>query len=169
MLFTKKIHLVTYIYKIGETTNQQEEIKNNKLFDTILDIKSSFKKNTESVEQIANNLEEIKIQQNDLKKDLLSFKSNTQAAIKALKASQQAIRESQDFINKEFELCKVKQGTIEERAKAAETKIINMKAEIYSLQETLCEEQSKDNDSEQYGRRNMVEINTIPFTKHENL
>ena len=44
-----------------------------------------------------------------------------------------------------------------------------MKAEIYSLQETLCEEQSKDNDSEQYGRRNMVEINTIPFTKNENL
>ena len=114
-------------------------------------------------------MEEIKIQQNDLKKDLLSFKSNTQAAIKALEASQQAIRESQDFINKEFELCKVKQGTIEERAKAAETKIINIKAEIYLLQETLCEEQSKDNDSEQYGRRNMVEINTIPFTKDENL
>ena len=75
-------------------------------------------------------MEEIKIQQNDLKKDLLSFKSNIQAAIKALEASRQAIRESQDFINKEFELCKVKQGTLEERAKAAETKIINMKAEI---------------------------------------
>ena len=75
-------------------------------------------------------MEEIKIQQNDLKKDLLSFKSNIQAAIKALEASRQAIRESQDFINKEFELCKVKQGTLEERVKAAETKIINMKAEI---------------------------------------
>ena len=114
-------------------------------------------------------MEEIKIQQNDLKKDLLSFKSNTQAAIKALEASQQAIGESQDFINKEFESCKVKQGAREERAKAVETKIINMKAEIYSLQETLYEEQCKVNDLEQYGRRNMVEINNIPFTTDENL
>ena len=100
--------------------------------------------------QITNDLEEIKTQQNDLKKDLLFFKSNTKATIKALEASQQDIGESQDFINKEFESCKVKQGTIEERAKAAETKIINMKAEIYSLLETLLEEQSKVSDLEQY-------------------
>ena len=153
---------------MGETTNQQKEITNNKLFDAILDLQSSFKKSTESVEQITNNLEEIKTQQNDLKKDLLFFKSNTKAAIKALEASQQAIGESQDFINKEFEPCKVKQGTIEERAKAAETKIINMKADIYSLLETLLEEQSKVSNLEQYGRINMVEINNIPFTNNEN-
>ena len=55
------------------------------------------------------------------------------------------------------------------RAKAAETKIINMKAEIYSLKETFCEEQCKVNDLEQYGRRNMVELNNIPFTTDENL
>ena len=128
---------------MGVTKNQQKEITNNKLFDAILDLKSSLQKNTESVEQIANNFEEIKIEQNDLKNDLLSFKSNTQAAIKAPKASQQTIREGQDFINKEFESCKVKQETIEERAEAAETKIINIKAEIYSLQETLYEEQCK--------------------------
>ena len=132
-------------------------------------VNSSLNKNTESVKQIANNLDEIKIQQNDFKKDQLSFKSNSQAALKALEPSQQATGESQDFINKEFETCKVKQGTMEERAKAAETKIINMKAETYSLQETLHEEQSKVNDLEQYGRRNMVEINNIPFTTDENL
>ena len=154
---------------MGETKNQQEEITNNKVFDAILDLKISLQKNTESVKQISNNLEEIKIEQNDLKKDILSFKSNTQVAIKALKASQQAVGESQDFINKEFESCKVKQDTKEERAKAAETKIINMKTESYSLQQTLCEEQSKVNDLEQYGRRNMVEINNIPFTTDENL
>ena len=114
-------------------------------------------------------MKEIKSQQNHLKQDLLSFKSNTQAAIKALEASQQAIGENQDFINKEFESCKVKQGAREERAKAVETKIINMKAEIYSLQETLYEEQCKVNDLEQYGRRNMVEISNIPFTTDENL
>ena len=167
--FIKKTYLVTYIYRMGETTNQQEEITNNKLFDAVLDLKSNLNKNTASVEQIANNLEEIKIQQNDFKKDLLSFKSNTQAAIKALEASQQAIGESQDFINEEFETCKVRQGTLEERAKDAETKIINTKAEIHSLQETLRDEQSNVNDLEQYGRRNMVEINNIIFTTDENL
>ena len=62
----------------------------------------------------------------------------------------------------------MKQGTIEERAKAAETKIINMKADIYSLLETLLEEQSKVSNLEQYGRINMVEINNIPFTNNEN-
>ena len=73
---------------MGVTKNQQEEITNNKLFDAILDLRSSLQKSIESVEQIANNFEEIKIEQNDLKNDLLSFKSNTQAAIKAPKASQ---------------------------------------------------------------------------------
>ena len=125
---TKKAYLVISVYKIGETANQQEEITNNKLLDAILDVKSNLNKNTVSDEQIANNLEEIEIQQNDFKKDRLSFKYNTQAAIKALEASQQAIRESQYFINEEFDTCKVKQGTMEERAKAAESKIINMKA-----------------------------------------
>ena len=63
----------------------------------------------------------------------------------------------------------MKQGIIEERANAAETKIIHMKTEIYSLQETLHEEQSKVNDLKQYSRRNMVEINNIPFKTDENL
>ena len=43
----------------------------------------------------------------------------------------------------------MKQAKIEERAKAAETKIIHMKVEIYSLQETLHEEQSKVYDLKQ--------------------
>ena len=46
---------------MGETTNQQEEITNNKLFDAVLDLKSNLIKNNASVEQIANNLEEMKI------------------------------------------------------------------------------------------------------------
>ena len=44
-----------------------------------------------------------------------------------------------------------------------------MKAEINSLQETLRDEQSNINDLEQYGQRNMVEINNIPFVTDENL
>ena len=42
--FTREIHLATYIHKMGETKNHQEEITNNKLFDAILDLKSSLKK-----------------------------------------------------------------------------------------------------------------------------
>ena len=83
--------------------------------------------------------------------------------------NRQAIGERQDFINEEFEKCRVKPGTLEKRVKAAETKIINMKAEIHSLQETLRDEQSNVNDLEQYGQRNMVEINNIPFLTDENL
>ena len=150
---------------------EKEQVSKKKLQITSYStqLKSSLNKNTESVEQIANYLDGIKTQQNDLKKSLLSFKSNNQAAIKALEANQQAIGEIQGFINKEFGSCKVKQGTIEERAKAAQTKIINMKAEIYSLQETFREEQSKVNDLEQYGEKSMVEIKNIPFTADENL
>ena len=55
------------------------------------------------------------------------------------------------------------------KSKSSRTKFINMKAEIYSLQETLCEEQCKVNDVEQYGKRNMVEIDSIPFRTDENL
>ena len=44
-----------------------------------------------------------------------------------------------------------------------------MKAEIYSLQKTLCGEQGKVNDLKQHGRRNMVEINNISFTTDKNL
>ena len=150
---------------------EKEQVSKKKLQITnyATQLKRSLNKNTESVEQIANYLDGIKTQQNDLKKNLLSFKSNNQAAIKALEASQQAIGEIQGFINKEFGSCKVKQGTIEERAKAAQTKIINMKAEIYSLQETFREEQSKVNDLEQYGEKSMAEIKNIPFTADENL
>ena len=44
-----------------------------------------------------------------------------------------------------------------------------MKAEIHSLQETLGDEQSNVNDLEQYGQRNMIEINNILFITNENL
>ena len=88
---------------MGETKNHQEDLQITNYLTIFQILEAAYKKNTESVEQIANNLEEIKVKQNDLKKDLLSFKSNTQAAIKALKASQQAIREGLDFMNKKFE------------------------------------------------------------------
>ena len=68
---------------------EKEQVSKKKLQITnySTQLKRSLNKNTESVEQIANYLDGIKTQQNDLKKNLLSFKSNNQAAIKALEAS----------------------------------------------------------------------------------
>ena len=68
---------------------EKEQVSKKKLQITnySTQLKHSLNKNTESVEQIANYLDGIKTQQNDLKKNLLSFKSNNQAAIKALEAS----------------------------------------------------------------------------------
>ena len=68
---------------------EKEQVSKKKLQITnySTQLKSSLNKNTESVEQIANYLDGIKTQQNDLKKSLLSFKSNNQAAIKALEAN----------------------------------------------------------------------------------
>ena len=57
----------------------------------------------------------------------------------------------------------MKQGALEERAKAAETKIINIKVEIHSLQETLRDEQSNVNDLGQYGREIWLKSTTFPL------
>ena len=51
-------------------------------------------------------MEDIKKQQEEIKKEFLSFKTNTQASIKALEVNQQKLTESQQFINAEFEVCK---------------------------------------------------------------
>ena len=46
---------------MSETTNEQEKITNNKLFDALLDFKSKLSKNTASARKVTNTLEEIKI------------------------------------------------------------------------------------------------------------
>ena len=58
---------------------------------------------------------------------------------------------------------------IREKSKSCRNQNYQQKAEIHSLQETLSDEQSNVNDLEQYGRRNMVEINNIPILTDENL
>ena len=82
---------------------QEEEVTNAKLLDAILDLKNNINKNSESITQIIQNLDEIKNQQDNIKKDLLSFKTNTQASVRALEAAQQTITQSQEFISEEFE------------------------------------------------------------------
>ena len=140
----------------------EDEISNKKLLELLLDLQKNLAQNTTSVTQIANNIEEIKQQQEDLKKEVLSLKTNTQASIRALEANQQKLTDSQKFINEEFEKCKSKQENYEDRAKTAESKIVNLNAHFHSLQDTLRENRHQINDQEQYGRRCMVEISNIP-------
>ena len=108
-------------------------------------------------------------QQEDLKKEVLSLKTNTQASIRALEANQQKLTDSQKFINEEFEKCKSKQENYEDRAKTAESKIVNLNAHFHSLQDTLRENCHQINDLEQYGRRCMVEISNIPVKPEESM
>ena len=68
--------------------------------------KKNLNKNTDTVSQIMVKMEDIKKQQEEIKKEFLSFKTNTQASIKALEVNQQKLTKSQQFINAEFEVCK---------------------------------------------------------------
>ena len=97
--------------------------------EVILDIQKNLNKNTDTFSQIMINMEDIKKQQEEIKKEFLSFKTNTQASIKALEVNQQKLTESQQFINAEFEVCKSNQKTTEERAKSAKAKIVNLNAQ----------------------------------------
>ena len=111
---------------------------------------------------------EIKQQQEDLKKEVL-LKPNIQASIRALEANQEKLTDSQKFIIEEFEKCKSKKENFEDRAKTAESKIVNLNAHLHSLQDTLRENCYKINDMEQYGRRCMVEISNIPVKPEESM
>ena len=146
----------------------EDEISNKKLLELLLDLQKNLAQNTTSIKQIANNIEEIK-QQQDLKKEVLSLKTNTQASIRALEANQQKLTDSQKFINEEFEKCKSKQENYEDRAKTAESKIVNLNAHLHSLQDMLRENCHKINDLEQYGRHCMVEISNIPVKPEESM
>ena len=103
----------------------EDEISNKKLLELLLDLQKNLAQNTTSVTQIANNIEEIKQQQENLKKEVLSLKTNIQVSIRALEANQQKLTDSQEFINEEFEKGKSKQENYEDRAKTAESKIVN--------------------------------------------
>ena len=154
---------------MGGDKNQLQEVSNNKLMEVILDIQKNLNKNTDTFSQIMVNMEDIKKQQEEIKKEFLSFKTNTQVSIKALEVNQQKLTESQQFINAESEVCKSNQKTTEERANSAEAKIVNLNAQRESFHETLREEQNRINNLEQYGRRNMIEISNISLKKDENL
>ena len=161
---------------MGDNNSVTEEITNAKLFQGILDLQKNLQKNTEnlqknteSVSQIANNLEDIKQQQDEIKRDFLSFRTNTQASIRALESSQQQLTESQQFISNEFENCKATLKATEDRAKAAESEVIRLTAELKSVHEKVDKNEKSINDLEQYGRRSTLEISIIPVVEHEGL
>ena len=128
-----------------------ESVTNEKLFEAIMDIKNNLNENNKTVSQLTISVDEIKQQHSDFKKELMSLKTNTQAQIKALESSQQAITESQNFINEEFKKIKVQLDAAEERSKSAEANVIKTKADIQIMHEDLLIQQNNINSLEQYG------------------
>ena len=55
------------------------------------------------------------------------------------------------------------------RAETAEVKVVQLNADLQILSDDLQNEQNKYNDLEQYGQRNMLELNNILVKKDENL
>ena len=146
-----------------------ESVTNEKLFEAIMDIKNSLNENNKTASQLTISVDEINQQHSDFKKELMSLKTNTQAQIKALESSQQAITESQNFVNEEFEKIKVQLDAAEERSKSAEANVIKTKADIQIMHGDLLIKQNNINSLEQYGRRNMLEINNIPQKENKNI
>ena len=145
------------------------EVTNEKIMAAILELINSVNKNTDSMTQLASKIEDIKIQQNEIKRDFLSFKSNTQASLNALEASQQSITRNQHYLNEDVETMKAELAETKMRAETAEVKIVQLNADLKILSDDLQNERNKYNDLEQYGGRNMLELNNIPVKKDENL
>lgn len=145
------------------------EVSNKKIMDAILELTNNFNENTKSMSQISATLDDIKTQQNEMKRDFLAFKSNTQASINALESSQQKVVESQEFLNSEFEDIKKELESTKKRAEEAETKAVKLNAEVQTIHEDIQRERDRNNDLEQYGRRCMLELNNIPVREKEDL
>ena len=141
---------------------QKEEVTNAKLLEAILDLKNNINKNSERITQIIQNLGEIKNQQDDIKKDLLPFKTNTQASIRALETAQQIIAQSQEFISTEFEKFKKQPSETTKRAESAEAKVVSINAELQNVKDDNTIKQRNLNVLEQYSRRSILEVNNIP-------
>ena len=125
-----------------------ESVTNEKLFEALIDIKNSLNENNKTVSQLTISVDEIKQQHSDIKKELMSLKTNTQAQIKALESSQQTITESQNFINEEFENFRVQLDVAEERSKSPEANVIKTKANIQIIHENLLIQQNNINSLE---------------------
>ena len=101
------------------------EVSNKKIMDAILELTNNFNENTKSMSQISATLDDIKTQQNEMKRDFLAFKSNTQALINALESSQQKVVESQKFLNSEFEDIKKELESTRKEQKKQKQKPLN--------------------------------------------
>ena len=143
----------------------RKEIRNDtnkKLMDAILDVKQSISKNTDSIVLMSQNLEEIKTQYTEIKRDFISCKANTNSSIKALEGTQQSLAKSQDFLSTKFEKFKKTLTEMEQRAKSAESEVIRLNADLQIMRKDIQDQQIDYKNLEQYGRRNMLEINNIP-------
>ena len=69
----------------------------------------------------------------------------------------------------EFEKFKKTLTETEQRAKSAESEVIRLNADLQIMRKDIQDQQIDYNNLEQYGRRNMLEINNIPENNNEDL
>ena len=72
-------------------------------------------------------------------------------------------------MNNEFENCKATLKANLDRAKAAESEVVKLTAELKYVHEKVDKDEKSINDLEQYGRCSMLEISNTPVVEHEDL
>ena len=142
------------------TTNDQSKVTLDMVLNNIKEIQETLKITLKQND-------DMKKQNESLKKEFLSFKTNVLSEVKALDRSVKDIKHSQDFIQEEYD----KQRRVNDNLLKANRKIENehnqLTNQITCLQKQLTYESTMRNNLEQYGRRQMVEINGIPSTENE--
>ena len=81
----------------------------------------------------------------------------------------QEIKKSQEFVSNEYELLKSEFDKVLKVNRKLEQENLNLKKKVSDLLQTKNEEEEKIDNLEQYGRRENLEIEGIPFKENENI
>ena len=111
---------------------------------------------------------DLKEQNDALKREFLSFKTNLQCEVKALDKSVKEIKHSQVFIQGQYDGQVKMNDNILKSSINIEKEHNNLIDEITNLKKQLNNEILMRNNLEQYGRRVMLEVNGIPLMADEN-
>ena len=123
----------------------------------------------EMMQTIKSVLAEMKPQLTTLTNEIKEIKQNQQQQISHLKKRIDGIETSQGFLGEKYEnLRKLTDGLIKEN-EAIKKENQDQHAQIKGIIQELKSEKKARNDSDQYMRRGMVEINGFPQKKDENL
>ena len=97
-----------------------------------------------------------------------SFKQEYDIKMENLKSELAEVKNSQDFISRQYDQLKVGYSQLLITNKKQETEIKNLKSTAIELSSQVEKEATKLDDFEQYGRRQNLEIVGIPVQKDEN-